>query len=264
MLYHFPVDDEVTKKYTIVNLFKDGIAKRSELASAFKVAESTIYRWEQKYDQDGISALERKKRDSKPSKVTKPVEKTIKFLFKQDWSKVRIARKLGISEKSVRNALKRMKLEREERFTHSEIPFKTEYAEGEPASNLDEYMSTEDHTPNVESAPDSTSEISESSTTPSQNQPESENNEVVKEAASSTNDSDDTLIKENISDSVNTNTIEDLSHISLTLDTDPHDRSGDRFLARLGLLDDANPLFGSGKNIPFLGFLLAVPFIVSN
>jgi transposase len=44
-----------------------------------------------------------------------------------------------------------------------------------------------------------------------------------------------------------------------TLDTDPMDRRGDRLLARLGLLDDAVPLFGSIPSVPRAGVLLAVP-----
>jgi transposase len=49
-----------------------------------------------------------------------------------------------------------------------------------------------------------------------------------------------------------------------TLDTDPTDRRGDRLLARLGLLDDAAPLFGSSANVPHAGVLLAVPALIAS
>jgi transposase len=49
---------------------------------------------------------------------------------------------------------------------------------------------------------------------------------------------------------------------SFSLDTDPRDRRGDRLLARLGLLDDAAPLFGSSPSVPRAGVLLAVPALV--
>jgi len=49
-----------------------------------------------------------------------------------------------------------------------------------------------------------------------------------------------------------------------TSDTDPTDRSGDRLLARLGLLDDAAPLFGSYKAVPRAGVLLAVPALIAS
>jgi transposase len=49
-----------------------------------------------------------------------------------------------------------------------------------------------------------------------------------------------------------------------SLDTDPADRHGDRLLARLGLLQDAPPLFGSGAAFPRAGVLLAVPALVGS
>lgn len=45
---------------------------------------------------------------------------------------------------------------------------------------------------------------------------------------------------------------------SLTLDQDPDDRSLDRFLAYLGLIDDAVPLFRSRQQVPHAGVLLAI------
>jgi len=49
-----------------------------------------------------------------------------------------------------------------------------------------------------------------------------------------------------------------------SVDTDPTDRSGDRLLARLGLLEDAAPLFGSSPNVPRAGVLLAVPALAAS
>ena len=45
---------------------------------------------------------------------------------------------------------------------------------------------------------------------------------------------------------------------------DPFDRSLDRFLASQGLLEDAEPLFASGRGLPRVGALLAIPLIVSS
>jgi transposase len=49
---------------------------------------------------------------------------------------------------------------------------------------------------------------------------------------------------------------------SFTLDHNPRDRSGDRFLARVGLLEDAVPLFADQESLPRAGALLAVPLLV--
>jgi transposase len=47
-------------------------------------------------------------------------------------------------------------------------------------------------------------------------------------------------------------------------DTDPSDRGADRLLARLGLLEDAAPLFGSATAVPRAGVLLALPVLVTS
>ena len=49
-----------------------------------------------------------------------------------------------------------------------------------------------------------------------------------------------------------------------SLDTDPTNRGVDRLLARLGLLEDAAPLFGSAPAVPRAGVLLAVPVFVAS
>jgi DNA-binding CsgD family transcriptional regulator len=47
-------------------------------------------------------------------------------------------------------------------------------------------------------------------------------------------------------------------------DTNPNDRGADRLLARLGLLEDAPPLFGSARAVPRAGVLLALPVLVGS
>jgi transposase len=47
-----------------------------------------------------------------------------------------------------------------------------------------------------------------------------------------------------------------------SFDTDPADRGLDRLFARLGLLDDAAPLFRDGGRVPRAGVLLAVPALM--
>ena len=50
----------------------------------------------------------------------------------------------------------------------------------------------------------------------------------------------------------------------ISRDTDPSDRCADRLLARLGLLDDAPPLFGSATAVARAGVLLALPVLVAS
>jgi transposase len=49
----------------------------------------------------------------------------------------------------------------------------------------------------------------------------------------------------------------------ISQDTDPSDRRADRLLACLGLLEDAPPLFGSARDLPRAGVLLALPVLVA-
>ena len=47
-------------------------------------------------------------------------------------------------------------------------------------------------------------------------------------------------------------------------DLDPSNRSADRLLARLGLLEDAPPLFGSAAAVPRAGVLMALPVLMAS
>jgi hypothetical protein len=52
--------------------------------------------------------------------------------------------------------------------------------------------------------------------------------------------------------------------VPMSLDHDASDRSFDRQLAHLGLLDDAAPLFREGSSVPGVGVLLALPCLVES
>jgi transposase len=52
--------------------------------------------------------------------------------------------------------------------------------------------------------------------------------------------------------------------LPITFDTDPSHRWTDRLFARLGLLEDAAPLFGSAAAVPRAGVLLALPTLVDS
>jgi transposase len=52
--------------------------------------------------------------------------------------------------------------------------------------------------------------------------------------------------------------------LPMSLDRDASDRTFDRQLAYLGLLDDAAPLFREGSSVPGVGVLVALPFLVES
>jgi hypothetical protein len=57
---------------------------------------------------------------------------------------------------------------------------------------------------------------------------------------------------------------DDAEPVPMTLDRDASDRTFDRQLAYLGLLDDAAPLFREGSSVPAVGVLLALPCLVES
>ncbi|EQD74743.1 homeodomain-like insertion element (DNA transposition), partial [mine drainage metagenome] len=58
---------------------------------------------------------------------------------------------------------------------------------------------------------------------------------------------------------------EDALEAELTrLDPDPLDRSTDRLLAKMGLIEDAAPVFAPAANLPMAGALLAIPSLVAS
>ena len=52
--------------------------------------------------------------------------------------------------------------------------------------------------------------------------------------------------------------------VAKSLDSNPLDRSMDRLLAAMGLLDDALPVFAATRNLPRAGVLLAIPALVAS
>jgi DNA-binding CsgD family transcriptional regulator len=52
--------------------------------------------------------------------------------------------------------------------------------------------------------------------------------------------------------------------LGTSFDSDPSERTQDRFLAALGMLDDAVPLFSPAINVPRAGVLLAIPALVGS
>lgn len=57
---------------------------------------------------------------------------------------------------------------------------------------------------------------------------------------------------------------DDKEPVPMSLDRDASDRTFDRQLAYLGLLDDAAPLFRDGSEVPGVGVLLAIPCLVES
>ena len=72
-----------------------------------------------------------------------------------------------------------------------------------------------------------------------------------------------TLAEDRVSDRITASAHDD-EPVPMSVDCDASDRTFDRQLAHLGLLDDAAPLFRDGSSVPGTGTLLAVPCLVES
>ena len=223
--------DRMGTHLAMVHLIETGLAKASEVAKAFSVHRTTIFRSQKKIEEGGIGGLVEEKRGPKGGrKIKGQLERVIKRLKTQGLSNEAIGQRLGLSATGVRKALLR-------------IGFK-------PEGKTRQLALQESGSPSV--PPVENEEGRKALDVPDERAPEEvsigEQLEVV----------------EGASDSQKTSEEERPRGFEISMDVDPRDRRTDRVLARAGLLDDAVPLFCENAKVSFAGFLLAVPAIVSS
>ena len=219
-LYRIALGDEVHLRLVAVSLRQSQLATQEEICRAFGHDVSTQARWERQYRKHGIDGLVSKKRTGRRRELDKGQEAVVRRWFLARVSNRQMAKRMGISEPTIRRTLQRLGLARKRAPLPPPLPH---LEDAVPALAVVEI------------------EVSRSK-------------EVVEEtaaASASTPTVRQTMLKE-----------EPALAASFTLDRDPLDRSGDRALARLGLLDDALPLFADAEVLPRAGVLLAVPLLV--
>ena len=244
-IFHFDRDDRLTEKFVIVSLLDDGLAKQVELAKSFGHDVASIRRWQMKYRKYGIDGLGRKLRESPLLKMGGAMDNAVRKMFNDGERNVSIAHRLGVSETTIRNTLKRLGLERPE-AKQQELP-----------NNQD----------------DSAEEILNSNETDagsrgnkeSEADPEAPSDDLPKQYISAESTPErgiETEVEKVCTDEPHEDNAQ--RPVMFSLDDDPSDRKCDRALACQGILQDAAPLFAPGKRIQGAGVLLAVPLIVSS
>ena len=231
-LYRAALSDKGHLRLIAVSLRQSQLATQADIVKAFGHSEATQRRWERRYEQHGMDGLIDKSPPGRPSQLSKSQEAFVRRWFKAGVSNVEMARRLGVGEAAVRRTLERLGLKRRAKEVQPQLP-SLEDDSPEPAA-------VKEQPP----APENTASAAEAPTTlvvEDQHQREGEVNVLGAATA---------CFQETESSS------------SLTIDRDPSDRSGDRALARLGLLEDAMPLFAEAEQLPRAGVLLAVPLLV--
>jgi len=224
-IYRVALNDEVHLRLVAVMLRQSKLATCAEICRAFGHSAATQGRWEREYRKHGIDGLASKKPSGRERQLDKSQEAFVRRWFHSGYSNREMAKRLAVDEATVRRALKRLGLARK------------------PATAVPLLPPVEDLVGEVVQAPMAEIESQET---------------VATETASA-----DVVVAA-------TEACPALAAAALdppapfTLDCDPRDRSNDRALARLGLLEDAAPLFADAACLPRAGVLLAVPLLVEH
>ncbi|MCC6647898.1 MAG: helix-turn-helix domain-containing protein [Polyangiaceae bacterium] len=256
---HFCSSDEAGRSHAMLMLEASGAAKRTELARAFGCARQTIYRQKRRFDEGGVAALVHAKRGPKsPRKLKGAVAKLLLKLAGQGVPKRQIATRLGVTEGAIRLALKRS-------------GFKAKPAEQESLGVVPPTAETSvpAAAPQQEALPVSSLPAPEIAVEPTE--------AVATSAAQEGAPVDDAFALVVAAEKVLAASLEVAMPATAAGDADAEpktvaaihggeaawDRSTDRALAQLGLLDDASPQFGTCVGVRGAGVLLAIPALES-
>jgi transposase len=224
-IYRVALADEVHLRMVAVALRQSRLGTQEEICQGFGHSLSTQARWEREYGQHGLDGLVSKKSTGRGRELDKSQEGVVRRWFRAGQSNRRMAERLGVDEATIRRTLKRLGLTRTPAAPEPCLPGIEETALPTASTTVPE---------SDDAGPAPTTSPADVGTPPSSEPCEP-----------------DALVS-----------VEPQGTPSLTLDHDPGDRSGDRFLARVGRLDDAVPLFADGECVPRAGALLAVPLLV--
>jgi len=291
---HYAVGDRMHEALAMVNLVDQGWAKQREVARAFGCSERTVRRHQRRFDEGGLQALGRPSGFPR-GRARLPAERTdLVNLWKEQGSSNReMARRLGVTEKAVRKLLRRLgwRPEPPEQLTLdldgadvdpalsspallAEVALDDEKALPSGSPDADPNLSASDRCcgeiPAVRPAGEAVQEDGALEQAPS---PDADPNlsasdrccgEIPAVRLAGEAAQEDAALEQGCAPDADSNLSAPASEgwLPRSFDTDPTDRSVDRVLACLGLLDDAAPLFAPARDVPHLGVLLAVPALV--
>ncbi|MCC7253627.1 putative transposase [Hyphomicrobium sp.] len=220
---HYTLGDAMAEAHAMVSLVDQGWATQRDVARAFGCAARSVRRCQRRFEQGGLAALGRRPGYPRGRPRLRPSRRNKVLELKASGvSNREIAVRLGVTEKAVRKLLAR-------------LGFKP----AAPAQQALPLSPSADPNLSASSAPTSSMPAAQRrSSDDASGAPDAPGADPNVSAFSSTD-----------------------AELSITADIDPLDRSGDRLLAHLGLLNDALPLFAPGKRLPCAGVMLALPAV---
>jgi transposase len=237
VLAHYASDDHMAEAHAMVSLVEQGWASQIEVARTFACTVRTVRRHQRRWEEGGLAALGHT--GGYPvgrARLGDARRRSVQRLKEQGVGQREIARRMGVSEKSIRKLLRRMGW----KATHvqGELPLAEAHTAdpilATPALPAEPAASAKGADPNLSGLVAAGALPPVPTSVPSADPNLSALPVAAKES------------------------------VVLSQDTDPSDRSADRLLARLGLIEDAPPLFGSATAVPRAGVLLALPVLVAS
>jgi len=228
----FQASDRALLAYVMLSLVDQGWATQRQVARAFDCTTRTVRRHKQRFEQGGLSGLGRQVGypTGRP-RLSRQRDEQVQAWKAEGVSNREIARKLGVAETAVRKQLRRLGWRNQ--------------------PTCQEELFGEDANPNLSASTGSLAPVPAQAPATTASAPSCENVMDDKEMPGANPNLSGLAAAEPWGPSV-------------SFDADPSDRSGDRVLACLGMLDDAAPMFRSGSKVAGAGVLLAVPTLVDS
>src|SRR5271170_3761482 len=111
-LYRVAVNDTVSLALIAVTLRQSRLATQIEIARAFGHSVATQRRWEKRYAQYGLDGLQPRSPTGRPAKLDHGQQAFVQRWFQQGVSNQEMARRLGVSEATIRRVLRQAGLRR--------------------------------------------------------------------------------------------------------------------------------------------------------
>jgi len=223
-VHHYRADDEVAEAYAMVFLVNSGFAQQADVARAFDRSARTIRRYQERYADGGMAALGREE----------GWRRGRRRISAQRLRSIEVLKSQGMSNRAIAHRLGVNEKAIRKLVGPSKLADDAQLAL--PAITVDAEKPAASSVPSVPS----TGEDGDCPTRSAEDKAEKNDPVTTPEAAN------------------------DDEPMPMSLDRDASDRTLDRQLAYLGLLDDAAPLFGEASSVPGLGVLLALPCLVES
>jgi transposase len=228
-VHHYRTEDKVAEAYAMVFLVESGFAQQTDVARAFGRSVRTIRRYQERYADGGMAALGREEGWRRGRRrISGKRLRSIEALKSQGMSNRAIGHRLGVSENAIRKLVGPSKPHESAQLALPAIPTVAEKSAAISVSSATSTAEDGDRPHPTRSAEEKT-----------------EGCQSVTAPATANDDDDD-------------------EPMPMSFDCDASDRTLDRQLAYLGLLDDAAPLFREGFSVPGAGVLLALPCLVES